>query len=411
MRVLAVSSSYPRFPGDVIAPFIEEMAAGVAGKGWETHVLLPWHPLLATGERRGVTLHAYRFPPFDQWGRWGYASSMVADERLHWRALVVSPFATVSMLQAVRRLTSRLKPHLLHLHWVIPSGIAALVTKGTLPVVVSLHGSDLFLAERTRWGRAVARAAFMRARMITACSTALLEGALRLGAYQDRVRLLPYGVDHCAFRPGVTAPEGRRDFGLPGHAFVFLSVGRLVRKKGLHILVQAAAELRALTDKRFVVAIAGSGDLEGELRSRIHELNLHGTVQLLGSVDRLRLPDLYRSADAFVLPIVRDERGNMDGLPNVLLEAMATGLPVVASALSGALDAIEDGRTGLLVPAGDPAALGRAMAKLMDSPPEVRRMGSEARDVVLARFTWEKVSEQLVKIYEEAVGEPGREQL
>jgi glycosyltransferase involved in cell wall biosynthesis len=399
-----VSSSYPRFSGDVIAPFIEEMAAGVAARGWETHVLLPWHPRLDSTPRRGVHLHVYRFPPFDSWGRWGYASSMVADERLHWQSYVVSLPAALSMAGTAATLVAKLKPDILHIHWAIPNGIAALAADANLPIITSLHGSDMYVAERTVWGRLVAKWVFRRSRRVTACASDLLRRAVRLGAYSQSPRLVPYGVDPHVFRPGPVTVEARKAFGLPEEAFVFLGVGRLVRKKGFHVLLDAAARLVALTEREFTIAIAGSGDLETELRMTIEALRLQGKVRLLGPVDRSRLPDLYRTADAFVLPIVRDERGNVDGLPNVLLEAMATALPVVASALAGALDVLEDGSTGLLVPSGDAQALAMAMARIAADRELARKMGAAARETVLSKCTWEKVSHTLSDIYFEALG-------
>lgn len=404
MRVLMISSSYPRFPGDVIAPFIEEMAAGVAARGWDVYVLLPWNPRLEATARRGVKIVPYRFPPFDRWGRWGYASSMVADERLHWQAYVVALPALIAMAVAALKLAKHLEPDLVHVHWVVPNGLAALAIGNKLPLVTSLHGSDVFLAERATWARSVAKRVFQRSLRTTACSSDLLQRALRLGALKQEIRLLPYGVDHIIFQPKAVDPCVRRKLGLPEEGFLFLGVGRLVRKKGFHVLIEAAAHLRSLTGEQFAVAIAGSGDLQAELAQRIADLQLQSRVKLLGPVDRETLPELYRAADGFVLPIVRDEKGNVDGLPNVLLEAMASGLPVVASALAGALDALEDGVTGLLVPPGDAHSLAKAMARVLNQRIEAKEMGAAARQVVLKEFTWNQVSQKLSDLYLEAMG-------
>ena len=104
------------------------------------------------------------------------------------------------------------------------------------------------------------------------------------------------------------------------------------------------------------------------------------------------LPDLYRAADLFVLPAVHDAKGNVDGLPNVILEAMASGLPVVASAISGIPLAVEDGVTGLLVPEGDGPACAAALAALALDPPRRAAMGTAARHRAERDLTWDAIA-------------------
>jgi glycosyltransferase involved in cell wall biosynthesis len=112
------------------------------------------------------------------------------------------------------------------------------------------------------------------------------------------------------------------------------------------------------------------------------------------------LPDLYRAADLFVLPAVHDGKGNVDGLPNVILEAMASGLPVVASGISGIPLAVEDGRTGLLVPEKDPKALLSALGRLLANPEEARAMGERGRAKAEAELTWDAVASRYREGYE-----------
>jgi glycosyltransferase involved in cell wall biosynthesis len=107
-----------------------------------------------------------------------------------------------------------------------------------------------------------------------------------------------------------------------------------------------------------------------------------------------------------VLPAVHDERGNVDGLPNVILEAMASGLPVVASGISGIPLAVEDGASGLLVPEKDPAALGAALLRLLEDAPEARRMGERGRRKAESELTWDLVAARHREGYEMALALP-----
>src|SRR4029077_16872804 len=121
--------------------------------------------------------------------------------------------------------------------------------------------------------------------------------------------------------------------------------------KGFQVLLAALPRLLAELPELHVV-LAGAGDLLAGFQAA--PAPWAGRVHFPGSVLRDTLPDLYRAADLFVLPAVHDQKGNVDGLPNVILEAMASGLPVVASGISGVPLAVEEGRTGRLVPEGDP---------------------------------------------------------
>jgi glycosyltransferase involved in cell wall biosynthesis len=122
------------------------------------------------------------------------------------------------------------------------------------------------------------------------------------------------------------------------------------------------------------------------------------------------LPDLYRAADVFVLPAVHDPRGNVDGLPNVILEAMACALPVVASGISGIPLAVEPETTGLLVPEGRPDLLAAALDRLLADPPQARAWGRAGRAKAERELTWDAVAARYREGYQIALerGRPRR---
>ena len=179
-----------------------------------------------------------------------------------------------------------------------------------------------------------------------------------------------------------------------------LSVGRMVTKKGYHVLLEIITDLLAAHPTAHLI-LAGTGDRLEEFRAK--SAHLSDRVHLPGLVLRDTLPDLYREADLFVLPAVHDRKGNVDGLPNVILEAMASGLPVVASAISGIPLAITDGENGLLVPEQDPAALFPALDSLLGSPERRRTMGVAARIRAERDHTWEVISGRYRAAYLEHV--------
>jgi glycosyltransferase involved in cell wall biosynthesis len=188
-------------------------------------------------------------------------------------------------------------------------------------------------------------------------------------------------VDVQAFAPSAADPALRASLG--PESVLVLAVGRLVEKKGFRYLIEAAAQVPSIR-----VVIAGEGDLRSELERRARELG--APVAFLGSVERSRLTALLATVDIVVVPSVVDSAGNVDGLPNTLLEALAAGRAVVASRVAGIPDVIDDDVNGVLVPERDPAALAAAVRRLVDDSAARRRLGSCARADALARLTWEQ---------------------
>jgi glycosyltransferase involved in cell wall biosynthesis len=403
MRVLMITTSYPKTPGDVTAPVIEKIVFELARRGHAVDLVLPRHPdLVLEGRDRGLPV---RFFPFWAGGAktyaWGYASSMRADRDLRPRALALAPLVFISALTVMRRLARANAYDVVHAHWVLPNGpIAALAAPAPRPpLVVSLHGSDIFVAEKSRALAAIARWTFRRAHWVAACAGDLAERAIRLGAPPARVATLLHGVDVDELAQG-DATEWRRRAAAGDDDFLVVALGRLVAKKGFSHLLRAASLLRA-RGVPLVVAIGGVGDLAGRLTEEAAELGCADCVHLLGNVPHDQIGGLFRAADAVAVPSVRDEKGNVDGLPNVLLEAMAVGRPVVSTRIAGVPDVVDDGQSGLLVPPADDDALADALARVRADPSLRARLGAAALQTA-RRLSWTSYGDQLVAAYERA---------
>jgi glycosyltransferase involved in cell wall biosynthesis len=241
---------------------------------------------------------------------------------------------------------------------------------------------------------AFARSTLERAARVTACSDDLRRRAVALGAAERRTTTVPYGVDAAAFASPADA-ETRERLGAPPGARLVLALGRLVEKKGFGPLVEAAAGLPGVH-----VAIAGAGDLQEALARRIAETA--APVRLVGPLDRAAVARALGAADVVAVPSVVDRAGNVDGLPNTLLEAMAAGRAVVASRVAGIPDVVEDGVNGLLVPPGDVAALRAALARLAGDDALRERLGAAARDTALRRHGWDRAGRRFEECYAEA---------
>ncbi|MFO7171155.1 MAG: glycosyltransferase [Chloroflexota bacterium] len=418
MNILMLTSSYPKYPGETTAPFIEEIAAGLVRRGHSVTVLAPFHPELRRAPvERGVRLRFYRYAPHPALNVYGYAESLRADVGLRGRALAAVPLAATASLIGLLRLSSR-RPRaggrpaddggafdLLHAHWVLPNGVPAALAARLrgLPLVVSLHGSDVFMAAKA-WPLSLAAAAVLRAAgAVTACSGDLYARALALGAPPERTEVIPYGVDVAAFRPDPQAVAlARSELGLPEGAPLVLALGRLVYKKGFSYLLEAfPAVLAAHPEAR--LAIVGYGDLRDELERRAVELGLSGRVIFTGQLGREQAARAIAAADVYVVPSVRDQAGNVDGLPNTLLEGMSAARPIVASRVAGIPDVIADGVHGLLTPEKDPQALACAITRLLDDRALAQSLGERARRRVLEELTWDSTAARFEAAYERAL--------
>jgi glycosyltransferase involved in cell wall biosynthesis len=402
LDLLFLTQTYPRFEGDVAGPFIRDLARGLVRGGDRVTVLTPHaEGVPASWNDGGVAVISFRYAP-EQHEVLGYGRSLEADETVKAGAAFAAPLYALAARQAVRRQLAERRYDLVHAHWIVPNGVVAAAVDPQVPFAIGLHGSDVFLAEKPGV-RLFARWALRRARLLTGCSPELVERVRALGFPAERSRVIPYGVDVEAFSP---APERRslwrRRLGIPDAAPVLLGVGRMATKKGFQVLMEILPALLGESPDLRVV-LAGGGDLLDRFREAARPWD---RVHLPGPVLRDTLPDLYRAADLFVLPAVHDGKGNVDGLPNVILEAMASGLPVVASGISGIPLAVADGRTGRLVPERDPQALLGALRELLADPARRRGMGEGGRRKAEAELTWDAVAARYREGYEMALETP-----
>lgn len=263
----------------------------------------------------------------------------------------------------------------------IPSGPVAwgLRRLTGVPYVVCLRGGDVpgFRCEGVdgfhRLLAPVTRRVWSRAAAVTANSQGLADLA---SAFMPElaVPVIPNGVDTALFHPDPQRHSARDD-GLVR----LLAVGRLVGQKGFDLLLDALARPGL---ERAELDLVGDGEWRAGLEAQAARLGLAGRIRFRGWLDRADLAAVYREADIFVLSS-RDE-----GMPNVVLEAMASALPVVSTAVAGARDLVADGETGLLVPTEDVGALADAICRLADDAGKRAAFGARGRRRVEDSFSW-----------------------
>ena len=394
--IVMVTSSYPRFPGDSVGTFMEPIATSIAARGHLVHVVAPWHPLVDRKPvEHGVHFHFYKYAPLPSLNVFGYAEGMRADVRVRRTALAVTPLALAAGWRAAWKVARVQQATIMHGHWVVPGGFTAALAAPGIPLVVSLHGSDVYVAEQLAPARAAARLAFRRAACVTACSQDLASRAIALGAPRERTSVIPYGVDADRFQPSTAARiEFRREIQVPDAAPLIAAAGRLVSKKGFEYLIDALPRIDGA-----VLALAGDGTLRDDLQARAAGVGVADRVVFLGNRSQDDVSRLFASADVIATPSVRDEAGNVDGLPNVVMEALSSGTPLVTTTAGGIGSVVTDAETALVVPEKDAAALAAAVQRLLGDRALGDRLGIAARALVRSRFGWSQTAAQFEEAY------------
>ena len=263
-----------------------------------------------------------------------------------------------------------------HLHAHFISAPAAVAEQAAhlagVPFSISAHAKDIYLSEAREL-----RLRLDAARFTVTCTEAN-RAVLSALAPQAAVHRLYHGVDHARFHPG-------RRLLADGAPPMIVSVGRLRPKKGLDLLVRACARLRD-AGQAFTCDIVGYGPEQGSLQALIDALGLGDQVRLVGKLSRDEVIERYARAAIYVQPARIAADGDRDGIPNVLLEAMAMGLPVVATRVSGIPELVRAGVNGVLVEPEDPVQLANAIAQLLRQPRACAELGCRARDTVVEVF-------------------------
>lgn len=272
-------------------------------------------------------------------------------------------------------------------HYFYPDGVAAVWLAKRLhkPVVVTGRGSDINVIARYRQpGRAI-RWAARNADQTVVVSDALKQRLLASGVAESQVAVVPNGVDLSVFCPGSPGALAR-DFGVQGPAL--LSVGHLVEGKGHHIVIDALTRLSG-----FSLVIVGSGPDEAALRAQVVRWGLERRVKLAGAVAHARLAEYYRDAYAVILA----SRG--EGMPNVVLESLACGTPVVASAVGGIPEVLTTPEAGRLVAKRTAEAFAEAVTALVASYPD---RAATRRYAEL--FDWAATTRAQLQIFKQIMG-------
>ena len=295
----------------------------------------------------------------------------------------------------LRRFLCETRPHIVHTFLLTASlygRLAAMLAR--VPIVI---GTEVNIYERKRPGHVLAERLLMPGtdRVVASAESVRQFYIRQVHADPAKVDVIYNAVDWAQLQTTTGREEMRRSLNLPAGAPVAVIVARLTEQKGHTYLFDALAHVPGLEALHLIVV--GDGDLRERLVRQVETFGLSTRVHFVGA--RRDLGDLLNAADLFVLPSL------WEGLPLSLVLAMGAGLPVVATRIPGLPEVVDDGRTGLLVPPGDAAALGAAMARIVADPAFGRGLAAAARDAVLPKFGVDGYVASVAALYDRLLSE------
>lgn len=388
LRLLVLATTFPARAGDGTPEFVLTLSAALAAAGVEVHAVVPRVPGAPPREVvEGVEVRRVAYFPRRFEGL-AHGAIMANLRAQRWRA-AEAPSLVGALAVAARREVRRVRPHVVHAHWLVPAGLVARGLRRTdgVPYVVTAHGADAFTLRSAPALRAK-RAVVAGAAATVPVSTAIGEALAPLGPVAPPI---PMGVDvaRIAAEVGPRSPE-------PGRV---LFVGRLVEKKGVDVLLRALARVPEAG-----AVVVGDGPSRSALEALAAELGLGGRARFLGQRDRAGVMAELARAALVALPSQVGAGGDQDGTPVVLGEAMAAGVPVVASDLGGLAEHVADGTSGWLVAPGSVDELAGALRAAVADPAGAERRAAAARAALSGALDLDSVARRYRAVLEAAAG-------
>jgi len=310
----------------------------------------------------------------------------------------------------VSRVIERNDVDLIHAHFAYPEGLVGLLVKRKInkPLIVTCHGYDINIVPEISYGirlkksyDALVRLVLKESDAVICVSRRLRKEVLKLGAPREKTFVVFNAVDLSSFRPSLKhelseVSEMRRNIGISEEDFLILNARNLKPVYGIEYLIYTAKIVTEhIKNAKFV--IAGQGELREKLNAMIRDMGLNKNVKLIGTVPKALMPKLMRAASLYV------NTSLADGMSPSMLEACASGLPIVSFDVGGANDIIDDGVNGFLVPLKDYKTLASRIIYLLQNPDIIKRMGTMARKKAEERFNMNTRINAIISIYQKTI--------
>ncbi len=393
--VLVLATTFPRWENDSTPRFVYDLSKRMVSR-YKIIVLAPHHKGAAKRESMdGMDIRRFAYFRPESLQKLCYGGGIIPNMKSSFLAKIQMPLLIVTEFLNARHTLSKEKIAMMHTHWILPQGLIGVFLKKIhkIPLLVSVHGSDLFPL-KSAFFKKLQHFVIKNADFITVNSGATRKELLsRFPQYHSKVKVLPMGLDTNAFKPrNIKKPKKYED------SIVLLFVGRLSDQKGLQYLIEAMPDVIGQSHSVKLLVI-GEGSYEMPLRDAVAGSHLENHVEFLGSMPSAEIQKYYNFADIFVLPSLSNKTGT-EALGLSLLEAMASGCAVIGTNVGGIPFVIRNNKNGLLVEQKNPAELAKAILALLKDESKAKNMGKKAAEFARKNYSWDKISKDLMKIYE-----------
>lgn len=395
-KLLVVTSTFPRWSNDTDPPFVYELSRRVTNIFNVTVHTPYYHGALVEEQVAGMRIHRFRYflAPFE---RLAGGQGVVPKMRRNKLYCLLLPFFLCAQFFSLLLLAAKIRPDVIHAHWLVPQGFWAVVVKKLfkIPVIITVHGADVF-SLRNPALIVVKKWIVNNADCIVTVSSALAD-VLRTDTQSQRLPdIIPMGVDALLFSPDNRNVAIREQYDIHGPFLLF--VGRLTEKKGVRYLVDAMPLITNNFPKAKLL-IVGHGELEQELRELVESRGLEEVVLFAGGIVNALLPSYYATADIFIGPSVQVKGGDTEGFGLTFVEAAMSGCLVVGTRVGGIEDIIQDGETGYLVPPADANAIAAIVVEVIGALDQHGNMRVKARNVAVGQFDWNLITAKYKDAY------------
>ena len=394
-KVLVLTTTFPRWENDTTPSFVFTLSKLLSEK-YEITVLAP-HAFKAAKKEKISNLNINRFMYFfpEKYQKIAYGAGIIPNVKKSFLAKLQIPGFLASEIKNAKSIIKKNKIDLVHAHWLIPQGIIGVMLKKkyNLPLVVTIHGSDLFPL-KSHLFKSMQKMVVAGADVITVNSeVAINELVSRFPEAKNKIVKIPMGIDTKVFRPKKAGSKFKKYKGKK----IILFAGRLNEQKGLEYLLKALPSVISEI-KNIKLLIVGEGEYKKQLEKIADGLGIINHVEFLGSKNHDELSGYYNLADVFVLPSVTSSIGT-EAFGLVLAEAMACGTCVIGSSSGGIKEIIKNNENGLIFQEKNSDELARDMIKVLKDGKLRERLAKKGLKYSRKNFDWSIISKKFLKIY------------
>jgi len=404
-KLITLATTFPRWKGDITPAFVFDLAKRLAKKSINVTVLAP-HDNNAKMKENLDGLMIYRFPYFfpKRYQRLAYHGGILPRSQTDILSKIQIPFLFFSELLYSLVLIKKKKYDIVHSHWIVPSGLIGALSHKLLGIkhVTTVHAAGILGLKKIPFNHSIADFIVKNSNHITVVSSYIKERLKETVSsklhddLESKLSIIPMGVDIIPYKKNFDKKVLKEKYGF-NKKFVLLFFGRLAKKKGISYLLKAMpAILKEIED--IMLVVCGGGPEKTKLEKLTKELNIIESVKFTGFVSEKEKIEYFSQADILIVPSIITEEGDTEGLPVVIMEGLASGLPIIASDVGGIKDVVIDRETGILIQSKSPEAIEKSVVLLIEDEELRQYLGKNGQIFAKKNLSWEIISERYYEI-------------